>query len=59
MTHTMRLNGTRVHVEYDIDLHGTRSIVHVTLPGDALDITVKLTDHERLKIQRSLDRASR
>jgi hypothetical protein len=59
MRKTVMLKGTRLYVEYDVDLHGNRTIQHVLMPGDLMEITEKLSDDERRRLQRSIDREPR
>jgi hypothetical protein len=49
----------RFYVVYDMDQHGMKSIVGVHLPGDLLNVTDKLSQTERARIQSSLNRKRR
>jgi hypothetical protein len=53
------LNASPVYVEYDVDRSGNRVIQRVLLPGDLLEVTERLTDVERAKLQRAIDRPIR
>jgi hypothetical protein len=56
MEKTMTLNGSRVIVVYEVDMHGQRVMQRVELPGDRMEITDQLSDDELKKVHRSLNR---